>query len=53
MTTAARKPSVFRLRLRSLSDNDADDVRNLRALLKALLRKYRFRVVDLVREPSP
>jgi hypothetical protein len=51
MTT--KPPTIFRLRMRSVdADRDADDIRHLRALLKVLLRKYRFRVVEIEQEPA-
>jgi hypothetical protein len=36
--------------MRSVSDRDTDDIRHLRALLKVLLRKYHFRVVEIEQE---
>jgi hypothetical protein len=39
------------LRLQPIVPNrDADDIRRLRALLKLLLRKYRFRAVEVEQE---
>jgi hypothetical protein len=51
---AAKPPVIYRLRLRSLADpdHDADDVRELRQLLKVLLRRFRFRCIELEREPA-
>jgi hypothetical protein len=35
------------------SDHDADDIRHMRALLKVLLRRHHFRVVELEQEREP
>jgi hypothetical protein len=35
------------------ADRDADDIRHLRTLLKVLLRKYHFRVVEIEQEQQP
>jgi hypothetical protein len=52
MTT--KPPTIFKLRMRSINpDCDADDIRHLRALLKVLLRKYHFRVVEIELEQQP
>jgi hypothetical protein len=48
----AKPPTIYRLRMRSVSDRDADDIRHLRALLKVLLRRYHFRVVEIEQEQS-
>jgi hypothetical protein len=56
MTDSASKSAarIYRLRLRALdSDNDADDIHRLRALLKLLLRRFRFRCIGIERERAP
>jgi hypothetical protein len=54
MTAVPTKPPTYLLRLRAVDpDHDDQNIRRLRALLKLLLRKYRFRVLALEREDSP
>jgi hypothetical protein len=49
----ASEPTIYRLRMRSVdADRDADDIRHLRALLKVLLRRYGFRVVEIEQEQA-
>jgi hypothetical protein len=52
-STTGTKPcaKVYRLRLRAV-DHDDDDIRHLRAVLKQLLRRYRFRVIELEQEQA-
>jgi hypothetical protein len=53
VSASATKPltKVYRLRIcRVDPSNGADEIRHLRALLKVLLRKYRFRVVEIEQE---
>jgi hypothetical protein len=53
--TATTKSSkkTYRLRLRLVhSDHDDHDIRHLRALLKLLLRRFGFRVIELEQEQS-
>jgi hypothetical protein len=53
LSASATKPlaKVYRLRIRRVDpSNDADEIRHLRAVLKVLLRKYHFRVVELEQE---
>jgi hypothetical protein len=52
---AARPPEkIYRLRLRAIdTDHDGDDIRHLRAVLKILLRRFRFRCIELEREQAP
>jgi hypothetical protein len=53
VSASATKPlaKVYRLRIcRVDPSNDADEIRHLRALLKILLRKHGFRVVELEQE---
>jgi hypothetical protein len=54
MTASSTKPpTIYRLRMRSIAvDRDADDIRHLRALLKVLLRRYHFRVVEIEQEQA-
>jgi hypothetical protein len=52
MTASSSKP-IYRLRLRSDSGSDSDDVRNLKQVLKILLRRFCFRCIEIVREPAP
>jgi hypothetical protein len=52
MTIAANKP-IYRLRLRSDSESDRDDIRYLKQLLKTLERKYHFRVLEIEQEQTP
>jgi len=51
---AARPPEkIYRLRLRAIdTDHDDDDIRHLRAVLKILLRRFRFRCIELEREQA-
>jgi hypothetical protein len=50
MTVASKTPTTtYRLRIRPLHRED-DDIRHLRALLKTLLRRHHFRVVEIERE---
>jgi hypothetical protein len=49
--TTGTQPLVYRLRLLAIDCDDDDDViRRLRALLKVLLRRYRFRVIEIEQE---
>jgi hypothetical protein len=48
--TAVRKPSVFRLRLQSVSADDSDEYHRLRAMLKLMLRRFGYRCVSIDRE---
>jgi hypothetical protein len=55
MTAPSSKPPdkrIYRLRLQAM-DSDDNDIRHLRALLKVLLRRYHFRVVEIEQEPAP
>jgi hypothetical protein len=54
MTASPNKP-VYRLRLRSDSDSnsDRDDIHRLKQLLKILWRRFRFRCIEIMREPAP
>jgi hypothetical protein len=53
MTAATKPHATYRLRLRSLDADDCDDIHKLRALLKLMLRRFRFRVIEIVREQTP
>jgi len=56
MTAPTTKPpeKIYRLRLRAIDpDHDDDDIRHLRAVLKILLRRFRFRCIELEREQAP
>jgi len=55
MTAPTTKPpeKIYRLRLRAIDpDHDDDDIRHLRAVLKILLRRFRFRCIELKREQA-
>jgi hypothetical protein len=47
----AQSRRIFALRLRAEPNND-DPIRNLRALLKAALRRHRFRCLEAVEEKT-
>jgi hypothetical protein len=46
MTAAGSKP-IYRLRLRSDSNCERDDIRYLKQLLKTLLRRYHLHAVSI------
>ena len=46
MSITTKRP-IYRLRLQSLPDRDDDDIRYLRALLKALLRRHHLRALSI------
>jgi hypothetical protein len=48
--TTVRRPSVFRLRLQSVSSDDRDEIHRLRALLKLMKRRFGYRCVEITRE---
>jgi hypothetical protein len=53
MTASSNKP-IYRLRLRSVdSDRENDNIRHLRAVLKLLLRRFGFRVIEIEQERTP
>ena len=42
---------IYRMRLRSIG-SDHDDIRRLRIMLKLMLRRFRFRVIEIEREQA-
>lgn len=52
MSSEANQRPVFRVRLRP-EPHVTDAIRNLRALLKAALRRFGMRAVDVVQEEEP
>jgi hypothetical protein len=48
--SSTRPPTIYRLRLRSISSDRNADIRHLKALLKVLLRRYHFRAVEVAEE---
>jgi hypothetical protein len=40
---------IYRMRLRSIG-SDHDDIRRLRIILKLMLRRFRFRVIEIEQE---
>jgi hypothetical protein len=46
----AKPPTIYRMRLRSVGSDDDDDIRRLRVMLKTMLRRFRFRVIELEQE---
>jgi hypothetical protein len=52
-TSAAAPSPVYRLRIRPVEPvRYGDDIRHLRALLKVMLRRFRFRCIEIEREPD-
>jgi hypothetical protein len=47
----AKVKPVYRLRIQH-TDSDHDSIRHLRAVLKVLLRRYRFRCLSIERESA-
>ena len=55
MSTITKPPTkIYRMRLRSIG-SDQDDIRRLKIMLKVMLRRFQFRVIEIEpeREPAP
>jgi hypothetical protein len=47
----AKPSTTYRIRLRSIGSDD-NEIRRLRMMLKSMLRRFRFRVIELEQEQA-